>query len=248
MDKISIIIPIHNASRYLAEAINSVKAQTYRNWELILVDDHSTDDSAKIARKFARSKKIRLIEQSSGLSGAAQARNAGIKAATGRYLCFLDADDLWEPEKLAKQIAFMQKGGYAFSFTGYEFANETGGGTGKIVRVPGKINYADALKNTTIFTSTVMFDLTKLNKRAVMMPTVKSEDTATWWKILKVVDAYGLDEPLSLYRRHNHTLSSNKFEAIRRIWNLYRKVERLSIFESFSNFCGWSVNAVRRRV
>ena len=246
MDKISIIIPIHNASSYLEDAVNSVKSQTYKNWELILVDDHSTDSSAKIAKKFTRSQNIIFI--SSNGYGAASTRNAGIKVATGRFICFLDADDVWAPDKLEKQVKLMLTKNCAFSFTGYEFANESGMKTGKIVQVPEKITYKEALKNTTIFTSTVMFDMTKLNKRCITMVPVKSEDTATWWKILKVTDAYGLNESLSLYRRHGKSLSSNKLEAIRRIWNLYRKVERLNLATSIYNFFGWSWNAVKRRV
>ena len=248
MDKISIIIPIHNASSYLAETIQSVKAQTYKNWELILVDDHSTDNSVKIAKQFTRLKKIQLIILDNATTGAAKARNAGIKAASGRYICFLDSDDLWKPTKLAKQVTFMREKNCAFSFTGYEFADKNGRSTHKIVRVPEKISYSEALKNTTISTITVMFDTTKLNKRAIYMPNVKSEDTATWWKILKIVDAYGLNESLSLYRRHGKTLSSNKLEAVRRIWNLYRNVECLNLRDSLYNFFGWGVNAVKRRV
>ena len=143
----------------------------------------------------------------------------------------------------------MKEKDVAFSFTGYEFADKDGKGLGKIVRVPDEITYRQALCNTTIFTSTVMFDMDKLSKEDIMMPYVKSEDTATWWKVLKMGhNAYGIDESLTLYRRMGESLSSNKIEALRRIWNLYRKVEHLNVVYSFYCFCLWAVRAVARRV
>ena len=181
--------------------------------------------------------------------GAAGARNTGIEAATGRYIAFLDADDMWKSDKLSKQIAFMKEKEAAFSFTGYEFADENCKGLGRIVTVPDKLSYKEALKNTTIFTSTVIFDTEKLSKDDIMMPYVASEDTATWWKVLRKIDcAYGIDESLTLYRRMGDSLSSDKVEAVRRIWNLYRKTEHLNVFYSMYCFCFWAVRAVARRV
>ena len=122
-------------------------------------------------------------------------------------------------------------------------------GTGKVVRVPEMMNYRQALSNTTIFTTTVMFDTEKISKELLEMPVMKSEDTALWYKVLRNgYTAYGLDENLVKYRRAGKTLSSNKLEAIRRIWNLYRKAEGLSVVRSAYHFCFWALNAVRRRV
>ena len=181
--------------------------------------------------------------------GAARARNRGVMEARGQYLTYLDADDLWEPQKLEHELAFLRERDAAFVFTGYEFADENGKGLGKIVRVPETIDYKEALKNTTIFTSTVMFDLSKLSKEELMMPVMKSEDTALWWKVLRGgVIAHGLDENLVKYRRAGKSLSSNKLEAIRRIWNLYRKAEGMSIPNSALHFCFWAVRAVKRRI
>ena len=144
---------------------------------------------------------------------------------------------------------FMEETKAAFSFTGYEFADENGKGLGKIVRVPQTISYKEALKNTTIFTSTVMFDLEQIPKSELEMPQIKSEDTALWWRVLRGGRlAYGLDENLVKYRRAGKSLSSNKLEAIRRIWNLYRKAEGMSIASSAYHFCFWAVKAVRRRI
>lgn len=248
-DSVSIIVPVYNAERYIKETIQTVLDQTYTNWELILIDDKSTDDSMKlIAPYLKKDKRIKLLKNKTNLH-AALTRNKGIRAATGRFIAFLDADDLWMPLKLEKQVNFMLKNNYDFSFTGYEFANSAGESTGKNVRVPESIAYKQALKNTTIFTSTVMFNMTKLTKQEIQMPNIpRGQDTATWWKVLKKVDyAFGLDEILSTYRRTNSSLSANKITAIKRTWNLYRDAENLSIFHSSVNFMSYSYNAIKRR-
>ena len=144
----------------------------------------------------------------------------------------------------------MEENNYEFTFTGYEFADKKGIGNGKVVKVPEKINYKQALKNTTISTCAVMLNVEKLGKELIKMPNIRrGQDTATWWKILKSgVQGYGLNEKLFLYRRANETLSSNKFQALKRTWNLYRNVERLSIFKSFYYFNFYVVNAIKRRI
>ena len=248
---VSIITPVYNLENVIVETINSVRAQTFQDWELLLVEDCSRDGSAGKIRDFMDGSgdgRIRLLCQEKN-GGAAKARNRGIMEARGRYIAFLDGDDLWEPEKLEHELEFMRKKDAAFCFTGYEFADENGQGLGKIVRVPESIDYKEALKNTTIFTSTVMFDTEKLSKEELEMPQIKSEDTALWWRILRSGHlAYGLDENLVKYRRAGKTLSSNKVEAVRRIWNLYRKAEGMSIPSSMYHFCFWAVRAVRRRI
>ncbi len=248
---VSIIVPVYNVEKYIVETMDCVRAQTYAQWELLLVEDGSTDETKRIIMDYlekAADERIRMIEQPIN-GGAAKARNDGVSKAKGRYIAYLDSDDLWEPKKLEKQIAFMDQKDAAFSFTGYEFADENGKGLGKVVRVPETLNYSQALKNTTIFTTTVMFDTDKISKDKLVMPQIKSEDTALWWRVLKEgYIAYGLDENLVKYRRIGKSLSSNKVEAIRRIWNLYRKAEGLGIFQSMWNFCFWAVRAVVRRV
>lgn len=246
---VSIVVPVYNSEKFILDTIDTVEKQSYKNWELIFVDDCSKDNSTKIIKERIKDdKKIKLIELKKN-SGAANARNVGIDESKGSYIAFLDSDDLWKKEKLENQLAFIKENGCAFSFTGYEFADEYGLGNGKVVKVPFKINYKKALKNTTIFTSTVIFDLKKISKDKIKFENIKSEDTATWWKVLKSgYVAYGLNENLTYYRRTSGTLSSNKFEAIKRIWNLYRKQEKLNIFVSFYNFCFYAFNTVRRRI
>ena len=169
--------------------------------------------------------------------------------AQGRYICFLDADDIWQEDKLQKQLDFMNQENAAFSYTGYEFADEYGKGLGKIVKVPGRITYKKALKNTTIFTSTVMIDRRYVQLDDIMMPHIASEDTATWWQILKKHQfGYGLDCNLVRYRRSANTLSSNKAVAVKRIWNLYTKQEKLSIVYSLYCMFFWAFRAVIRRI
>ncbi len=246
--QVSIIIPVHNTERFLFDTIQSVLSQTFTDYELILVDDGSTDGSREIMRDFEDRPNVRVIELRPS-RGAAGARNAGLDEAKGRFICFLDADDLWEPEKLADQLNFMKSGDVAFCFTGYEFADENGVSVDRIVRVPKKLTYKKALKNTTIFTSTVMFDTKKIPIGLIHMPQVPSEDTATWWKILKEgYTAYGLNRPLTLYRRSSKTLSSNKAVAIRRIWNLYRNVEGMGVLSSAWCFIFYAAHAVWRRL
>ncbi len=246
---ISIVIPVYNAAGFIKETILSVKNQTHTDWELLLVDDCSTDGSVTLMEEeAAHDPRIRVIRQPQNM-GAAAARNRGVAEAKGRYLAYLDADDLWREERLALCLAFIEEKKVAFVFSGYEFADENGRGLGKIVHVPESLTYAQALKNTTIFTSTVLFDLEKISKDLVSMPRIKSEDTATWWRILRNgYVAYGLDRNLVLYRRSAGTLSSNKLEAIRRIWHLYRSAEHLSVPYSFYNFVFYALRAVLRRV
>ena len=248
-DMVSIVVPVYNAERFLPETIGLVQKQTYRDWELILVDDCSSDNGAAIVRQYAKDDtRIRLIQQEVN-AGAARSRNLGISQANGRYLCFLDADYIWTSQKLEKELAYMKEKKAAFVFTGYEFADAKGEGLGKIVHVPETISYEQALKNTTIFTSTVMIDRDKIADTDIYMPQIASEDTATWWHILKKYQiGYGLDENLVRYRRTEGTLSSNKLVAIQRIWGLYRRQEKLSWCKSIYCMFFWAFRAVLRRV
>lgn len=248
---ISIIVPVYNAEKFIRETMDCVIAQTYPCWELLLVEDGSRDNSVEIIETYIRDsgeERIRLICQPENM-GAAKARNRGLQEAKGRYIAYLDADDLWLPEKLEHELAFIREMDAAFVFTGYEFADENGKGTGKIVHVPETLNYRQALSNTTIFTTTVMFDTQKISKELLEMPVIKSEDTALWWKVLRNgYTAFGLDENLVKYRRPGKSLSSNKLEAVRRIWNLYRKAEGMGVLDSAWHFCFWAVRAVSRRL
>lgn len=248
---VSIIVPVYHAERFIEETLDSVRAQSYPHWELLLVVDGRGDPTIPVIEEYVRRKeeaRIHLFVQEEN-KGAAHARNRGLAQAKGRYISYVDADDIWKPDKIEKELAVMKEKQAAFVFSGYEFADEEGVGTGKVVRVKEVMEYRDALKNTTIFTSTVMFDTAKVEKDFLQMPIMKSEDTALWWKVLKAgYKAYGVDEALVYYRRPGKSLSSNKLEAIRRIWNLYRKAAGLNVIQSAYYFCFWAVTAVYRRL
>jgi len=245
---ISIVSPVYNAEKYISKTIDCIIAQTYQDFELIMVDDGSKDKSVEIIESYKDSR-VRCVKNDHEKKGAFSARNKGIELAKGEYLAFIDADDLWDEKKLERTLEYMKANDAAFVFTAYEFGDEEGIGTGKIVHVPEKLSYKKALSRTVIFTSTVLMDLRKLDKKLIFMPDIASEDTATWWNILRSgIVAYGLDENLVTYRRSGGSLSSNKVVAIKRIWNLYRKNEKLGVLKSLYYMVGWAVRAVVRRI
>ena len=248
---ISIVTPVYNAAAFICQTMEMVQAQTYTDWELILVDDGSKDNSCELIEAYLQEnpdKRIRLIKKEKN-EGAALSRNRGIKEAKGRYIAFLDADDVWLSHKLQRQMEFMEETEAGFVFSAYEFGDEDAVGTGRIVHVPESLTYKKALSRTVIFTTTVLLDTTKVSKDLIYMPNVPSEDSATWWQILRNGHvARGLDEVLAIYRRPGKSLSSNKLKAIQRIWYLYRKVEKLSLPSSCMAFVGWAYRATIRRI
>lgn len=245
---VSIITPVYNAEQFLSETIESVKNQTYQNWEMILVDDCSKDNSADIIKEFQntddRIKYIRLEKN----SGASVSRNTGITNAKGRFIAFVDSDDIWNPDKLEKQVSYMLENKVGFTFTSYRYMKENGEPTNKVAKAPQKIDYNGLLKNTIIGCSTVVIDRDIVG--SFEMPLVRrGQDTATWLKILRTEEfAYGIEEDLVKYRLVGDSLSSNKIKAIKRTWNTYRNVENLGIFKSCYVFCFYAFNAVKKRL
>ena len=242
---------MYNAAAFIAETARSVQAQTYTDWEWILVDDCSADDTPDIARREAKADprgRIRVLSMERN-SGPALCRCAGVDAARGEYLAFLDADDLWLPEKLEHELAFLRREDAAFVCHAYEFGDEKAQGTGKIVHPPAVLTYEKALTRTVVFTSTVMFDMGKLSKEQVRMPDCPSEDTALWWRLMRTgYPCHGLDEVLTIYRRPAGSLSSNKGKQIRNVWQLYRVQEGLGVLKSAVCLAGWAVRAALRRI
>lgn len=242
MKKVSIIIPIYNSEKNLSECINSVLNQTYKNLEIIIVDDKSTDRSIDIVKKI-KDKRIKLIELKEN-SGAAIARNKGIELATGNYICFLDSDDYWYPEKIQKQLDFIKDKAFIYSEYLYLKPNKT-----HKASVPKSLTYEQLLKNSAIFTSTVMLNMEYLNKEDIYMPNIRrGQDYGAWYKILKKINnAYGMQEVLAIYRVGNKSLSSNKLIAMKRTWNLY-KTEKIPLLKRFYCFICYAYNAVKRRI
>lgn len=269
---VSIIVPVYRAAPYIAETIEMVRRQSYRVWELVLVDDGSDDGSVdeirRVLGRCARHSTEKVPENVERIEeylcgeerrvllvckkvneGAARARNTGLAAAHGRYIAFLDADDIWFPDKLARELAFMEERQAGFVFCAYEFGDEAGKPTGRVVHVPEQLTYRKALSRTVIFTTTVLMDREKIPDSLMQMPAVPSEDTATWWQILRAgYTAFGLDEVLAVYRRPARSLSSNKLAAVKRIWNLYRRQEGLSAAASAFYFVFWAYRATVRRI
>lgn len=248
-EKVSIITPVYNSEAYIERTINSVLKQTYTNWEMILVDDCSSDDSKKIIDKYMKlDKRLKYFKLKEN-SGAAVARNFALKNSTGRFIAYLDADDIWKPEKLKKQIEFMLKNNYAFSCTSYDKIDDQDQYK-KSVNMPKEINYQKFLRNTIIQTVGVMVDTEITGKDLLEMPNIRRrQDAATWCKLLKAgYNCYGMEERLACYRVVSNSLSSNKIKAIKGTWFLYRNIEKLPFFNSCFCFVGYAFNAVRKRI
>ena len=247
---VSIITPVYNCEQLLPETIECVINQSYKNWEMLLVDDCSTDNSASIVKKYAKNdsriKYIKLKEN----SGAAIARNTALSKSKGRFIAYLDSDDLWKKEKLEKQVKFMVDNNYAFTCTDYEKIDEQGKSLNKIIRIPKKVNYNLYLRNTIIQTVGVMVDSDITGKELLVMPNIRRrQDAATWCQILKAgYDCYELPENLSYYRVVTNSLSSNKFKAVKGTWSLYRDIEKLPLLKSCYCFVGYAFNAVKKRI
>lgn len=225
--------------------VESVIAQTYQDWELIIVDDVSNDDSVQLAKNFAKEEpRISLLTLKEN-SGAAVTRNIAIEAAKGRYIAFLDSDDIWLPDKLERQLAFMQGNNYPFSFSAYERIDENGRSLGS-VGVPKKVNYKQMLKTSVIGCLTAMYDTAHFGK--VYMPLIrKRQDYGLWLKLLKQTDyAYGLQIPLGQYRVRRDSISSNKLNTATYNWRLYRQVEKLSFLASCYYFSHYALRGLLR--
>jgi glycosyltransferase involved in cell wall biosynthesis len=242
---VSIITPVYNCSDFLEKTIQSVLSQTYQSWEMIVVDDCSTDHSLEIARSYAvQDKRIKVLQLEHN-SGAAVTRNAAINAASGRFIAFLDSDDLWQSQKLERQIQYMLTNNVGFSYTAYEKINENGSAY-SVMGVPRRVSYSDLLKTNCIGCLTAIYDTQKIGK--VYMPIdTKREDFATWLEILKKIDyAYGMNEVLAQYRVYDNQNSAKKAKMAKETWLLYRNVEKIGFFKSVYYFSHYAVRGVLR--
>ncbi|MGL4740661.1 MAG: glycosyltransferase family 2 protein [Sarcina sp.] len=248
VDKVSIITPAYNAENFIEDTIKSVLNQTYKNFEMIIVDDCSKDRTAEIVKKYMEQDDRIVYKKLSGNSGAAVVRNKAIELATGRYIAFLDSDDLWEKTKLEKQVHFMKEKQAGFCYTAYKLMNEDGTSKEVDVHVPKSVSYKELLKNTIIGCLTVMID-TDVVKNVKMLNVKVGEDTASWLKIIREnnIIAYGIDETLASYRVCQKSLSSNKIVAAKAMWRTYRECEKIGLFKSSFYFISYAKNAVMKR-
>ncbi|OFD36888.1 glycosyltransferase family 2 protein [Bacillus mycoides] len=238
---VSIITPVYNSEKYIGDTIKSVLSQTHENWEMYIADDCSQDSTAEVISQFKdeRIKYFKLDEN----AGAAVARNKALEKANGSFIAFLDADDMWKPDKLQKQLEFMIKDNIGFSFTGYEILKEE---ENKVIKVPSQLNYSQFMKNTIIGTLTVMINIDIVGE--VRLVNVKKDhDSMTWAKILRAGNlAYGLDESLAYYRKVEGSISNDKFKAAKNHWNNCRNIEKLSLPKCLYYFFFYGINAVKK--
>ncbi|MBR1391668.1 MAG: glycosyltransferase family 2 protein [Lachnospiraceae bacterium] len=240
---VSIITPMYNAQQYIQKTIKSVQAQTYTEWEMLIVDDCSDDRSGEIVLVLAEQDPRIKYYRNSARSGVAGSRNYAISRAQGRYLAFLDSDDLWKPHKLECQIAFMKEKDAGFSYGMCEVIDENGRNLRKDRRVPERVDYKQLLKGNVIPCLTVVID--KKIMPDVKMPEIPHEDYAAWLTLLRQGGyAYGMQNVLAQYRVSNHTVSSNKIKAMRWTWRIYRNYMKLPVMKSVFYFCAYVWKAV----
>lgn len=229
---VSIITPMYNSEKFILKTINSVVNQTYSNWELLLIDDGSTDNTIQIVEDFKqKSTNIKLLQNPTNL-GAAKSRNKGILEAKGDYIAFLDADDLWKPNKLDLQIQFMQTHNCDVSFSSYEQIDENGKRLNKLVQAIPKLTYNKYLKTNYIGNLTGMYNAKTLGK--ITSPDLrKRQDWLLWLNILKIIGkTKGMGENLAIYCDRSNSISSNKIKMLKYNWIVYNKSLGFGIFKS----------------
>lgn len=233
MELVSIIMPSYNCGRFVEGTIHSVQAQTYPNWEIIFVDDCSTDDTIEIVKRLQeQDSRIRLFQNKKN-SGAAVSRNYALREAKGKYIAFLDSDDLWEPTKLEKQIKFMEENNYKFSYTCYAEMDSEGNDTGITISGPAKVTKTGMFAFCWPGCLTVMY-----NREAVGLIQIedikKNNDYAMWLKVCQKADCYLLPEVLAKYRRgRSGSVSSHSINTmIKWHYKLWREAEKRNVFAS----------------
>ena len=241
-------MPSYNAEHYIAQSIESVLEQTYDHWELLITDDCSTDSTPQIARSFAQSDDRIKFELAPKHQGIASTRNLSLQRAKGQFVAFLDNDDLWTPNKLSCQVAFMLEHNYALSYSAYELMNEDGNLKNKTINTAGQINYHKYLRNTILGSGTIMIN--QLLTGSLTMPfNATSDDMALWCKILKDgFVAQPIEKVLMQYRVRNDSASANKLKAARDVWRVYRQQEKLSFVFALWCFGGYAFNAIKKRL
>ena len=236
---VSIITPTYNCARFIAKTIDSVLAQTYQNWEMIIVDDRSQDNTKEIVEGYIKNDariQYHLLEEN---SGAAVARTTAMKLAKGSLMAFLDSDDIWMPDKLERQISWMKDNGYAFSCTAYEQIDEEDNSLNRVIKTIKKTDYNRLLLDCPVGNSSVMYDVEKMGKFEV--PNIrKRNDDALWLQMLKKEKyIWGMPDVLMKYRIRKNSISSNKLKVIKYHWILYREIEHLSVLRSAFHVFWW---------
>ena len=240
-NKVSVIIPVFNASKFIKQTINSVLNQTYKNWEILAIDDCSTDNSFEILKHYSsKEKRIKVLQNNKNL-GAFAARNLGIKMSSGEYIAFLDADDLWIEDKLEIQINFMKERKCNFTYTGFTRFHERLTVKEKNIKVPERVNYNFLMTNTVIATSTVLINIK--NVGFFQMEDVYYDDYILWLTLLKREKfAYGINKPLMRYRILDNSLSRNKFKSAKKVYEILHQNLNLNFIQAKYKFILWAIN------
>lgn len=237
---VSVIMPAYNCGDYIGTSLDSVINQTYKNWEVIVVDDSSTDNTETVVKKYKRDDKRIRYHKLKNNSGAAAARNKAIDLAKGEYMAFLDSDDIWAPEKLYKQVNFMENNGYNFTCTSYTKIDEDGQYMNKTISTQPKRGYDELLKSCP-GNSTVVYNARKLGKFKIEN-IKKRNDYLMWLKVIKKEKILvGIDEPLGSHRIREDSISRNKTSLVKYHWKIYREFEQLSVIKSTTLIFYWIV-------
>lgn len=242
---VSVIMPSYNSEATIEESILSVLKQKYENWELIISDDNSTDNTINIIQDYAKKDhRIQVVRHTIN-KGAGFARNAAIERAAGRYIAFLDSDDLWDEYKLSMQIAFMEENNIAFTYSQYRKIDMQGN-LGRIISPPSTITYAELLKSNVIGCLTAIYNQEVLGK--TFMPLIrKRQDMALWLDLLKITEkAYCIPSVLAYYREGQKSLSSNKYKILISQWYFYRNYIGLNVLKSAYYFSFYIYKAVKK--
>jgi len=244
---VTIITPCYNSADFVRLTINSVLEQTYTNWELIVIDDKSSDDTCKVIEEYVqRNNQIRLIKLAKN-GGVANARNVGLDEAKGRYVAFLDSDDIWMKEKLATQVAIMEEQSLPMTFCAYNRIDEAGAIISRKIEVPQSVSYRKLLSHNVIIFSTSLTLKTVIG--TTRFKKVGHEDWIFWLDIFKKpFIGYGINEPLVLYRIRQGSVSSNKLKVIGFTWKILRESEKLGFFESAYHFTKYAFSTVWKRL
>ncbi|MFS7423998.1 glycosyltransferase family 2 protein [Carnobacterium maltaromaticum] len=244
-ERVSVIMPIFNPDCTIVDSIKSVLEQSVSNIELHLIDDGSTIEYIHYIENFLKLDNVYFTRLNKN-AGPAYARNLGLEKSTGRYVAFIDCDDIWKQEKLAIQLSCFEKKQTALSFSEYYMVKSTG--VKKRVQVPVSLTYKKLLKNTIIGCSTVVVDRKKTGP--FLMPLIQGgEDTATWLNLLrKGYEAEGTQQALVYYRIKENSFSKNKWKMLIRTWRMYRKTQQLSLVQTSYYFCHYVVNAIKKRI
>ena len=247
MEVVSIVMPVYNAECYITDSINSVISQTYQDWELLIIDDCSSDNSPMIIQQFVQSdKRIKSFKTVCPSGSPVEPRNIGVKNAKGRFIAFLDSDDMWLPDKLERQVKIFEKNNdMAICFSNYEKISEDGERNGRIVVAPDMTTYNLLLYGNVIGCLTAMYDTDKTGK--VFFENHRHEDYILWLDILKKgYVARNTNTVDALYRVRGHSVSSNKLKVLSWQWDIYRQVEHLGFLRSIYYFMAYAYKSFRK--